>query len=111
MTKPFILPKATEPLYATVIAYLTGGGVGGRHIRKAGESGAICGTRAKRWQAIGARDLPIEPTYQSHRRVFESYTKHTPTRPRTPCKRCLAAAEKLRDPLDRLADIKMDDKS
>jgi hypothetical protein len=102
------LGPGSEPGYFTCYAIRKTGVVGGRHIREEGLKVAICGLKDVRWDTTELRSRPLETVYQllvKAASVFNIKIKHRPPRPRTPCKRCLVAAQKLRPALDRMAEI------
>lgn len=78
------------------------GWIGARHILPEGSKTAICGTKARGWH-YGVCGLPLERIYQSNERRLG--TIHKLSGANAPCRRCMTAVQKLRDPLDRLSDI------
>lgn len=52
------------------------------------------------------REESLERIYRRQERKLEP--PHRPKKANSPCLRCMVAAQKLRDPLERLADIKLE---
>lgn len=95
-----------EDLYsASSIISKDHGNYGARHIRRIEGTAALCGFEPKKnfWRDIGLREVSLEQAFQSHLRAAEQFRRRST--PRAPCKKCLAAAQKLRNPLDRLASL------
>jgi hypothetical protein len=95
-----------QDLYAASTIISKGhGNYGARHIRRIQGTAALCGFEPKKnyWRDIGLREVSLEQAFQSHLRAAEQFRR--PCARRAPCKKCLAAAQKLRNPLDRLASL------
>lgn len=82
------------------------GMVGSVHILPDRQKKALCGTTSRSWRNHGLNELALERVYRMLERRIEP--KHRPRKANSPCRRCMIAAQKLRDPLERLADIKVE---
>lgn len=95
-------------LYSVAWMPRQNGNYGSRHILEAGTKRlSLCGLQGMNWRHTISDDRNLESVYRSLEQLAKKEVRHQPNRPLTPCRRCMAAAQKLRDPLDRMSDIEM----
>lgn len=100
--------KETNTLYINAWMARQDGNFGSHHILQSGMKVALCGAKSRNWHYAAADDRPLEKIYRTLERRLKDTVRHRPNRALTPCRRCMVAAQKLRDPLDRMADIPLE---